>query len=137
MIRFNHLNVSAKRNSHLHRLFTQVLGLDVGLRPHFPFEGQWLYQGDEALVHVIEAESEEPILGHLAFDVEGDLDTLLQMLAINGFKPEVRQVPDSDMIQVFVCTGDLLLELIISTKNRLSLSDTESKFAIFDGHEEL
>lgn len=130
-LKFNHLNVKAKPDSDLQRLFTQVLGLNLGSRPTFSFPGQWLYQNHEALVHVIEEDVHDPILGHIAFDLDGELTPLLSLLAANGFTPEIRQVPNSNIVQVFVGTGGLLIELIIQSNTTLY------KFAAFSRHEEL
>lgn len=54
-VRLDHFNLSVKTadaaNEYV-RFFTAALGLQVGPRPPFNFEGFWLYAGDAAIVHI-------------------------------------------------------------------------------------
>ena len=55
--------------------YTGILGLRLGPRPPFTFNGAWLYAGDQAVVHLVEIqEAESPSgqlrLEHIAFAAE-------------------------------------------------------------------
>ncbi len=131
-IRFNHLNLIASPDSRIQQMLANVLGLEIGSRPNFPFKGQWLYQGDKALIHIIEDDIEQECLfGHIAFELDMSLQDLVCKLQQEEIQYNVRQVPDSSIVQVFVRAGDMVFELITS--------DTlgQQKFATFNQHEEL
>jgi len=130
-IRFNHLNIIASPDSGVQQMLVNVLGLEIGSRPNFPFNGQWLYQGDKALVHIIENEIGECQFGHLAFELDMSLQDLTNKLQQQEIKYNVRQVPDSNNVQVFVRAGEMVFELIASDK------PTQQKFTHFTQHEEL
>jgi len=51
---FLHLNIrcSSKDIPAIERFYGDVLGLKTGYRPNFKFGGIWLYDGDDALIHV-------------------------------------------------------------------------------------
>ena len=111
-IRFNHLNIVAAENSKLQNLLVDILGLNVGYRPEFPFGGAWLYQGDKALVHIIESKCVQTCeFGHIAFDVDMNLPVLTHQLNQLSLKYNVRQVPDSVVLQVFIKLDKLVIEL--------------------------
>ncbi|MCJ8301427.1 hypothetical protein [Shewanella sp.] len=130
-ITFNHLNLLASEGSEATSLLTDVLGLESGCRPNFPFKGTWLYQGDQALIHIIESDKQQCSIGHIAFETDMSLQTLTQKLQQAAIKYNVRQVPDSKLIQVFVRAGEVIFELIIL--------DTSSQrdFDVFNQHQEL
>ena len=107
------------------------MGLASGSRPNFPFQGQWLYQGDKALIHVIESDKQQAEIGHIAFEIDVKLDVLTQKLNQGQIKYNVRQVPDSELVQVFVRTGNVVFELITIDK------PNQQEFDIFSQHEEL
>ncbi|AQS38134.1 hypothetical protein Sps_02987 [Shewanella psychrophila] len=131
-ITFNHLNLLASAHSDAVKIFVDVLGLEIGSRPNFPFKGQWLYQGDQALVHIIESEEEQACrLGHIAFDINMSLPELTMKLQQQALKYNIFQVPDSSIVQVFVKLGDLVFEL--QTKH----VNSQQAFDIFSHHQEL
>lgn len=131
-IAFNHLNLLASADSDIVNVFVDVLGLEVGNRPNFPFKGQWLYQGEQALVHIIESEEADVCrLGHLAFDTKMSLADLTFKLQQHELKYTVRQVPDSNIVQIFVKAGELVFELQTEHENN------QQQFDTFSHHQEL
>ena len=130
-ITFNHLNLLMSKDSGANYLLTEVMGLASGSRPNFPFKGLWLYQGDKALIHVIESDKQQTDIGHIAFEIDMKLETLTQKLNLGKIKYNVRQVPDSELVQVFVRTGNVVFELITIDK------PNQQEFDIFSQHEEL
>ena len=51
--RLDHYSIRTTDLAATERFYTDVLGLEVGPRPVFPFPGVWLYQNDVAVVHVV------------------------------------------------------------------------------------
>jgi catechol 2,3-dioxygenase-like lactoylglutathione lyase family enzyme len=51
---FLHLNIRCSKSDlpAIEKFYGTVFGLKKGYRPDFPFEGVWLYDGDEPIVHV-------------------------------------------------------------------------------------
>ncbi|MCL1056730.1 hypothetical protein CXF83_04060 [Shewanella sp. Choline-02u-19] len=130
-ITFNHLNLLASAGNEATYLLTDVLGLKNGNRPNFPFKGSWLYQGDQALIHIIESDTQQCGIGHIAFDTDMSLETLTQKLQQNATRYNVRQVPDSNVIQVFVRAGEVIFELITLD------TSSQQNFDVFNQHQEL
>lgn len=130
-ITFNHLNLLTSEHSDAMYLLTEVLELTDGRRPRFPFKGQWLYQGDQALIHMIESDVPQCRIGHVAFDTDMSLEALTLKLQSSSIKYNVRQVPDSNVIQVFVRAGEVVFELI--TLN----TPSQQHFDVFSQHQEL
>ncbi|WP_076414420.1 hypothetical protein [Shewanella sp. UCD-KL12] len=130
-ITFNHLNLLASTDSDAAKLLVGVLGLEIGSRPNFPFKGQWLYQGDKALIHIIESEEQACRLGHIAFEINMNLTELTAKLQEHRLKYNIFQVPDSKIVQVFVKIGELVFELQTQHENSQQAFDT------FNHHQEL
>ena len=83
----DHVNI---RTSNLQRLITfyqDIIGLRLGERPAFSFNGAWLYSGNCAIVHLVEAlDLKQPVepknlltLEHFA--LRGESDDLADFLA--------------------------------------------------------
>jgi len=130
-ITFNHLNLLTTHNSDAITLLTEVMGLTDGSRPRFPFKGQWLYQGDDALIHIIESDVPQCSIGHVAFDTDMRLEVLTQKLQRSGIKYNARQVPDSKVIQVFIRADEVIFELITTD------TSSQHNFDVFSQHQEL
>ena len=110
---FDHLAFNTHDGAPLQRLFGDLLGLQPGARPPFPFPGRLLYQGEQALVHVIErGEVSEPILSHIALRTDSDAAHVLERVQASGLPHQIAQVPEDGLWQIFVqLPGGLLLEL--------------------------
>lgn len=67
----DHVNIRTGALDRLVRFYCDIIGLTEGPRPDFPFNGSWLYCGDQAAVHLIEVaetpKAETPSLEHFAF----------------------------------------------------------------------
>lgn len=101
------------------RFYTDILGLEVGPRPNFPFPGVWLYQGGTAVVHVIGIDPDDSSglqdylgdrdlegqgsgnIDHVAF-VGSDIDAMRDRIEKSGLAFRERQVPAMALTQLFV-----------------------------------
>jgi catechol 2,3-dioxygenase-like lactoylglutathione lyase family enzyme len=102
----DHINISTDRLAETCAFFRTVLGLTDGFRPPFPFPGAWLYQGDQAVVHLIEkdramAPSSEASLDHFAFAID-DYEAMEARLKANGIEFRALQTPGTSIRQMFL-----------------------------------
>src|SRR5258708_13247996 len=51
---FQHVNIRCAESDlpAIEKFYGEVLGLKAGPRPNFPFNGLWLYDGEDPIVHV-------------------------------------------------------------------------------------
>jgi catechol 2,3-dioxygenase-like lactoylglutathione lyase family enzyme len=54
--RLDHVNLRTTQLEAMTGWYSDLLGLELGPRPNFPFAGAWLYAGDVAIIHLIEVE---------------------------------------------------------------------------------
>lgn len=107
---FDHLSVVSKPCDPALTGLAALLGLTSGYRPPFPFPGRWLYQGNDAQLHVIErSDAEQVELNHLAFRSEQSLADLLEQIHSLGLQYRVSHVPADNTAQVFIRLSDTLL----------------------------
>ncbi|OLF53648.1 hypothetical protein [Pseudomonas chlororaphis] len=118
---FDHLAFNTAQGDALQQAFQDLLGLQPGRRPPFPFPGRWLYRDGQALVHVIEQPGfAEPQLSHIAFRTGEDAAQVLQRVQASGLAHQVAQVPEDGTWQIFVrMPGGLVLELDAPAGERL------------------
>jgi catechol-2,3-dioxygenase len=64
----NHYNLRAPRAllEAIKAFYCDVVGLAPGARPPFPVFGYWLYAGDAAILHLVEAQPGEARAAHIA-----------------------------------------------------------------------
>ncbi|MFV3370909.1 hypothetical protein ACNFH5_22305 [Pseudomonas sp. NY15435] len=90
-----------------------LLGVAPGPRPPFPFPGEWLYQDDQALVHLIQRDDlHDAQLSHLALRTNHPASAVLERVRASGLHYRVAVVPQEMTCQIFVTLpGGLVLEL--------------------------
>lgn len=107
---FNHFNLRADREllSKLRDFYVDVVGLKVGPRPAFNFNGYWLYTGDLAVLHLVEApdapgsgHARQGTFDHVAFSCSGlaDFEAQFRRTAVVYRRTEI---PGTDIVQLFV-----------------------------------
>lgn len=118
--RLDHYSIRTTKLGATRTFYTEVLGLDAGPRPDFPFPGVWLYQGGVAVVHVVgidpdDASGLQDYLGdrksqggsgtgtidHVAF-LCGGIDAMRERFKAAGVATRERQVPAMDLRQIFL-----------------------------------
>ncbi len=107
---FNHFNLRADREllDQLRDFYVTVVGLKVGPRPTFNFDGYWLYLDDLAVLHLVEA-ADAPGSGHtrhgtfdhVAFSCSGLVDFEAH-LGRTGVTYRRTPIPGTDIVQLFV-----------------------------------
>ncbi len=112
----NHLLIRARDVNATRDFYRDVLGLEQGARPPFPFKGYWMYIGDRAVVHLAEREPDAEgddtgAIDHIAFEAAG-LKEMLEKLDDLGIAARNRKVPGQGLHQVFVTDPDgVMIEL--------------------------
>lgn len=131
-IEINHVLVRTRELKNMIQFFTQVVGLDEGIRPPFDFPGAWLYSNDKPLMHLTEINPSDKnqsrylddktpslevgtgIVHHIAFSGT-DYPELLERLRQQKIKYFERTVPLTNEHQVFIDGPDnLKLELLFN-----------------------
>ena len=125
----DHINVRTKNLRETREFYVDVLGLREGDRPPFPFPGLWIYLGDQAVLHFVEADADsglkaylgdQPqsggggVVDHVAFAATGLAD-MVERLEGRGVKILHRKVPLRGLHQIFFHDPNgLKIELIYS-----------------------
>ncbi|MGD9295516.1 MAG: VOC family protein [Roseobacter sp.] len=68
--KLDHVNLRTTRLEEMIAWYRDVLGLNVGPRPDFPFKGAWLYAGEAACVHLVEIDGDEATGSETALKLE-------------------------------------------------------------------
>ena len=104
----DHFNIRTRNLPETVRFYEDVLGLQKGPRPNFPFPGAWLYSEGKAVVHLVDisttTEPQKPdsgVVHHVAFASHG-FDGMMRRLTAKGMDFDSRQVPGGDLWQIFV-----------------------------------
>ncbi|CAJ0888826.1 VOC family protein [Ralstonia flatus] len=111
---FDHVNFHVAGEAPILKFFADVLGWKPGPRPAFPFPGTWLYQNDDALVHLVTQEGNTPelVFSHIAFRTGKDAADVLAAVRESGVPHQVRKHPARPAAQIFVqLPGGVVLEL--------------------------
>jgi catechol 2,3-dioxygenase-like lactoylglutathione lyase family enzyme len=107
---FNHVNIgcSARDLPAIEKFYAQTLGLRTGFRPNFPNSGAWLYNGDDAIIHVVVRypegwnghEAREASFDHIAFTITGAAEFRERLVRL-GIGFDEQNVPDAGY-QIFL-----------------------------------
>ncbi len=121
----NHYSIRSTDLDACRRFYEDVLGLQVGPRPAFPFPGLWLYEGDTAtwsnsVVHIIGIDRDDPeglkaylgdrdvaslhgsgAIDHIAFFATGLAEMRARLERLGVMRRE-RTVPTLGLHQVFI-----------------------------------
>ena len=116
--RLEHVNIRCTRLAATKAFYIEIIGLSEGPRPDFPFRGAWLYCGDTAVVHLVEAAdhpgswtgtlaresqggADTGAFDHVAFHGE-DFEGMREALRAAGLQFRDRVVPGTGLKQIFV-----------------------------------
>jgi len=107
-MKINHILVLTSDLKAMQKFWTKVIGLEVGKRPPFPFDGLWLYSDGTPFVHVAEqkgASFGHGSIAHLAFEGANYTDLMLRLKQSKHSYTE-KDVPLSGERQVFIAGPD-------------------------------
>jgi catechol 2,3-dioxygenase-like lactoylglutathione lyase family enzyme len=104
----DHFNIRTRKLEDSVRFYRDVLGLEQGDRPNFPFPGAWLYSEGKPVVHLVDiSPTDEPqkpdsgVVHHVAF-LSRDFKGMQQRLGALEIAFDARQVPGGEVWQIFV-----------------------------------
>ncbi len=109
--KLDHVNIRTANLDNMVAWYRDVLGMESGDRPPFPFPGAWLYAGDHAAVHLVGVEeaprSVEPNIEHFAMSATGLAD-FVERLNASGTEFQAVRVPGINILQINVydCDGN-------------------------------
>ena len=119
--RLDHYSIRTTDLERTRAFYTEVVGLEAGPRPNFPFPGVWLYNDGRAVVHVVGIDLNDPAgliaylgddkplqdvagtgtIDHVAF-VCSDIDAMRERFAAAGLATRERDVPTLNLKQIFL-----------------------------------
>ncbi len=100
LTRLDHVNIRTQNLAAMIKWYGEVLGLKSGKRPNFPFNGAWMYLGDQPVVHLVEFKNEDLVGGeanlkleHFAFSAQGlsEFEAKLERLDISYKRADVTE----------------------------------------------
>ena len=107
---FQHVNIRCAESDlpAIEKFYGEVLGLTAGPRPNFPFNGLWLYDGDDPIVHVsgrfpagsIVVDKHNGSVDHIAFRATGAVEFRKRLKKV-GVYFEEQNIPKAGY-QVFL-----------------------------------
>lgn len=107
--RLDHVNLFTPDLARLTDWYVDVLGMTVGERPPFPFQGVWLYVGGLPVVHATLVEKPrqnlEPSIEHFALTAQG-ITNFLDHLDARSEAYRIGTVPEFGIIQVNIHDPD-------------------------------
>jgi lactoylglutathione lyase len=114
-MKLNHILVLTTDLNTMELFWTELIGLHVGERPPFPFDGLWLYSGNQALIHVAEQPNSEfgqGSIAHVALECS-QYPLLLKRLNNSKYPFTEKIVPLSNERQLFIQGPDgLVVEIL-------------------------
>ena len=117
----DHCSIRTTKLQETREFFVDILGLEDGKRPDFPFPGAWLYTDSTAVIHLIGVDPDDPsglqryvggeissealqgsgAFDHIAFRAN-DPSILIERLKKTDYAYRERQVPNMNLFQIFV-----------------------------------
>lgn len=117
----DHCSIRTVKLKETRDFYVDVLGMDDGDRPDFPFPGNWLYVDGRAVVHLVGVDADDPsgLVEYLGGDIDpealdgsgsfdhiafraGNAAGLIERLKKNDVPYRERQVPSMDLYQLFL-----------------------------------
>lgn len=109
--KLDHVNIRTANLANMVTWYCDVLGMENGMRPPFPFPGAWLYAGEHAAVHLVGVDdapkSVEPGIEHFAMSASG-LQDFVERLDASGTEYRAVRVPGIGLLQINLhdCDGN-------------------------------
>jgi lactoylglutathione lyase len=131
-MKLNHILVLTTDLNAMRLFWTELIGLQVGARPPFPFDGLWLYNGDQPLIHVAEQSNSEfgqGSIAHVALECS-QYPLLLKRLNNSKYSYTEKIVPLSNEHQLFIQGPDgLIVEILYPLNDEHTLLNNAQHLA--------
>jgi lactoylglutathione lyase len=131
-MRLNHVLVLTTNLKAMECFWTKLIGLQVGERPPFPFNGLWIYSDDRPLIHVAEQTASafgNGAIAHVALE-GADYKDLLERLGKSTYVYTEKVVPLSGERQVFIVGPDgLIVEMFFPLNEQQDLTENKQQLA--------
>lgn len=109
-MKLDHATISTPHLDTMRDFFCNIVGLDIGKRPPFSFDGYWLYHANKPVIHLIGTTAEHPPtkqtsrIDHIAFRVTGETEwhALIGRLQVANIAYRETALPDNSERQLFV-----------------------------------
>ena len=105
----DHVNILTPNLEEMTAWYYDILGMKLGPRPPFSFDGAWLYVGDVAHVRLVYSKTKrqaiEPQIEHFAFTATG-LNEFLDLLERRKMPYRRSEVPSFGIIQINIHDPD-------------------------------
>lgn len=129
-VRFDHISLSAKNPERMKDFLCELLGLEVGSRPNFSFDGYFLYAGEKDVIHLfrnpedIEGDASKAqdslnqnIVHHICFYSDDNGATMDRISKLN-LKYSINAIPGSSNQQIFIrAPENLMIEIQVTPKD--------------------
>jgi len=103
-MRIDHITIATDDLEATSAFYRDVLGLEMGPRPAFPFAGAWLYADGRPIVHLkapgVQGRS-DAALDHVAFYTE-DFSSFIARLDRMHLSYNLQVLPDGSLRQCFI-----------------------------------
>lgn len=108
-MKLDHATVATPHLDTMRDFFCNIVGLTIGARPPFSFDGHWLYHDDKAVIHLIKTNTDLPPakvtsrIDHIAFRVEEEAEwhALIARLQAANIEYRATALPDDSELQLF------------------------------------
>jgi len=102
-MRLDHVTIRTDDLEASTAFYRDIIGLEVGPRPNFSFDGAWLYHEGRAVVHLKcpAATTIDGALEHVAFST-GAFDEVVEVIQARNIEHTVRALPDGSLRQCFL-----------------------------------
>lgn len=125
-MKLNHVLVLTTNLKKMECFWTELIGLRVGERPPFPFNGLWLYSDEQPLVHIAEQPYSafgDGSIAHVALE-GAHYSALLERLNNSIYTYTEKVVPQSCERQVFITGPDrLTVEMLFPLDEHYKLEE--------------
>ncbi len=117
LTQLDHVNVRTAQLDNMKQFYSEVLGMNSGPRPDFPFDGAWMYLNDKPVVHLVGIDSpvDSPTGGdrrtslqleHFAFAAHGPMQDFEDRLKGLGVGYETLTPPGTNLSQIHLHDPD-------------------------------
>lgn len=131
-MKLNHVLVLTTNLKAMECFWTKLIGLQVGERPPFPFNGIWIYSDDRPLIHIAEQATSafgNGVIAHVALE-GADYKALLERLGKSTYAYTEKVVPLSGELQVFIVGPDgLIVEMLFPLNKQQNLTENKQQLA--------